>query len=683
MSSAARRLVPTADGTATAGPAFRTDIEGLRGIAIILVVGYHAGLSWLSGGYVGVDVFFVLSGFLITGLLLREIAQTGTIHFATFYARRVRRLLPALALTLLVTIAVSAAIYPPFEANQGGFGATAVATAAYVSNLYFAATATDYFGPNKENNAFLHTWSLSVEEQFYLLWPLFVLFAVKMFFAKRNTATSYGRVACWMAAATVVSFAVSLYLTPRQQSWAYFSLPSRAWEFSLGALAVLVPGTVGRSLRNSAGSVLVWIGLAGVVVASVAFGRTTVFPGMAVLLPGLSTALLLWASTNHPGNSLTRILSVEPLQVIGRLSYSWYLWHWPVLVLGAAIIPTSLPMRLGLVLFSLGLSAMSYYFVENPIRQNRRLARRPIYSLAMAALLAATGIAAALAWRSSSIAATKDPDQVRFIQARGDGPKLTSDCSLNYFDVEVKPCSFGDPNGTQSVVVLGDSHAAQWFSVFESIAQRRGWRLVPMVKSACAMVDAEFYYSLLGRMYTECGVWRQKAIGKIREMRPILTVVSSSDGYAFTDAQWNEGISSVFRDLSQASQNVLVLRDTPSAEFDVPMCLARRLWRPSFVPTASCDFSQPPPSPVFEIQSRTAQKFKNVEVLDLTAEICPGGICRPERDNLILYRDSNHLTASFLNTLEGVISGRIDRVLNEQASGGRPPFDTALLRTGQ
>jgi hypothetical protein len=260
---------------------------------------------------------------------------------------------------------------------------------------------------------------------------------------------------------------------------------------------------------------------------------------------------------------------------------------------------------------------------------------------------------------------------------------LTSDCSSNYFDVEVKPCSFGDPTATQSVVVLGDSHAAQWFSVFESIAARRGWRLVPMVKSACAMVDAEFYYSLLGRMYSECGQWRQNAIRKIREMRPLLTVVAYSEGYAFTDEQWREGISSVMGDLAQASQNVLFLRDTPSADFDVPTCLARRLWRPAFIPASSCEFSQPPASAVFEIQSRVARQYKNIEVLDMTADICPDGICKPERENLIVYRDSNHLTASFLNTLEGVLSGRIDRVLNEQAAAARTQFDSASLRAGK
>jgi peptidoglycan/LPS O-acetylase OafA/YrhL len=220
---------------------FRPDIEGLRAIAILLVVGYHAAVPGLSGGYVGVDIFFVLSGYLITGLLVGDINKTGKVDFRRFYARRARRLLPALTLTLLVTVIASAAIYPPSEVMQGGLAGTAVSTAAYASNLYFARWGADYFAPDPEKNPFLHTWSLSVEEQFYLIWPLFIIFALRVPDFQNPRKANGRRLLPWMATVVVLSFILSLYLTGVRHSWAYFTSPTRAWEFALGGFVVLLP----------------------------------------------------------------------------------------------------------------------------------------------------------------------------------------------------------------------------------------------------------------------------------------------------------------------------------------------------------------------------------------------------------------------------------------------------------
>ena len=218
--------------------AFRPEIEGLRAIAILIIVAYHAKIAAFSGGYVGVDVFFVLSGYLITGLLVREVENSGSINLAAFYARRARRLLPALTLVLLVTILVGAIIYPPIEINHGGFGATAISTAAYVSNLYFARSGTDYFAADLGNNMFLHTWSLSVEEQFYLVWPLFVMSALCVLPWQSRLKITHRRLLWWMIAAASASFSLSAYLTYVRQPWAYFASPPRVWEFALGAIVV-------------------------------------------------------------------------------------------------------------------------------------------------------------------------------------------------------------------------------------------------------------------------------------------------------------------------------------------------------------------------------------------------------------------------------------------------------------
>ena len=662
---------------------FRPDIEGLRAIAILLVVGYHAAVPGLSGGYVGVDIFFVLSGYLITGLLVGEINKTGKVDFRRFYARRARRLLPALTLTLLVTIIASAAIYPPSEVMQGGVAATAVSTAAYASNLYFAGRGADYFAPNPEKNPFLHTWSLSVEEQFYLFWPLFIIFALKVPAFQNPQKANGRRLLPWMATAVMLSFTLSLYLTAVRHSWAYFTSPTRAWEFALGGFVVLLPqagaffgipknGLLNRRISalqldvDKSASLFGWMGLGGICLAAVAFGKKTFFPGFAVLLPALSTILVLWAGTSRVTNSLVRVLRVRPLQEIGRLSYSWYLWHWPVLVLGSALVPApSLSVRAGLVGFSLGLSVLSYRLVENPIRNARKLAGSHRYAFAMAGLLTVLGIGASFAWRQTSTRKAMEPAQLRFTLASKDfaASLLNDKCTTDVFDVKLRTCTFGAETTSPPIVLFGDSHAAQWFPALEPIAKKRGFRLVPIVKLGCPAVDAPLFDPDMGRFYTECAEWRKTAINKIQQIQPVLTIVSSSERYVLGDDEWRNGINSVLKNLSESSQTVLVLRDTPGANFNIPSCLAYRLWRPSFVPSRSCVFSAPQTSKVYEFQRSAEAQLMNVFTADMSYIICPNGICTGLRNGLVMYRDSDHLTASFVQTLEDTLEADIDSAL--------------------
>jgi len=637
------------------GASFRPDIEGLRAIAILLVVAFHAGIPGFSGGYVGVDVFFVLSGYLITGLLVREIDQTGTVDLWSFYARRARRLLPALALMLLGTVIAGVLIYAPFEANRGGFGATAAATAAYASNLYFASWRTDYFGPDRENNPLLHTWSLSVEEQFYLVWPVLVMVGLGAL-SRSGKDRNRSRLLLFLAVAAGASFGLSLYLTRWRPSWAYFASPARAWEFAIGALALLIPQ---RPVRKRA--VLGWLGLAGIAAAVVSFDRTTPFPGFAALLPALATAIALRAA-DDPQSKMARILGAAPLQTIGRLSYSWYLWHWPVLVFGLAIF-TDPPLagRIALVVAALGIAAASYRFVENPIRYSRRLAGRPAYSLIMAVVLTAIGLGLALTWRQVTFWAVDHTEHGRFARAFLDGPSIK--CMGDYFTTEIEDCSSAHQNSNVSAVLFGDSHAGQWFSAVEPIAVKNGWRLVTMVKSACPTVEAEFYYPELGRIYSECTLWRRNAIEKIRQMRPILTLMAFSENYEFDDAEWREGLKNVLSEVSKSSRRVVLLRDTPAANLDVPACLARHAWRPRLIPSPACDFRLNQSPRVYDIQRSVADHFDNVFVVDLSSNICPDGFCRVERSGLILYRDSNHLTGTFVRSLMEALAGRLDPIL--------------------
>jgi len=664
---------------------FRPDIEGLRAIAILLVVGYHAGIPGLFGGYVGVDIFFVLSGYLITGLLIGEIEQRGKVDFWRFYARRARRLLPALTLTLLVMVFVSWLIYPPDEVVYGGFATTALSTAMYASNIYFARLSDGYFAPDRENNPFLHTWSLSVEEQFYLVWPLFIVLALWLFAARNDTKGGRQRL-CWsMAFVIVFSFALSLVWTSQKHSWAYFTSASRAWEFALGGLLVLLPEKgLFRSVSGKLGAFLGWVGFAGILIAATLLNKKTVFPGIAVLLPALSTVLILRGGAQLT-SSLSRLLQVQPLQWIGRLSYSWYLWHWPVLVVGAALVSTpSVLVRTGLAALSLVLSAASYQFVESPIRNARKLAASHAYSLALAGLLAIIGISSSFAWRQTSIRRAGEPSQLRFRNAHNDfATSLLNDrCANDTHDAQVRPCVFGAESSSASIVLLGDSHGAHWFPALEPAAAKRGFALITIIKLGCPIVDTPL--SDGGQVFVECENWRRDAIQKIQQIRPALTVVASTERYRFQEQEWKDGINRVVKSLAEASPRVLILRDTPGADFDIPSCLSRRLWRPSFIPSSACEFSVPETSKIYQLQSSAAAEFKNVVTADLSAAICPKGVCSGIRDNLIMFRDSDHFTESYARTLENALGVEIDRAFQKHEIS-TPDFGASspALKQGQ
>ncbi|HWW85849.1 MAG TPA: acyltransferase family protein [Vicinamibacterales bacterium] len=670
--STARSAGPTAVVLATPSKAdrstFRPDIEGLRAIAILQVVAYHALIPGVSGGYVGVDVFFVLSGFLITGLLVREIDQTGALDLARFYARRARRLLPAVAVVLVVTIVASAIILSPYE--QRSISTSATSTAAYVSNLYFAKWSTDYLNNRREGNPFLHTWSLSVEEQFYLIWPVFVMYALSVLPWQHRKALGHRRLLWFMTAAAVVSFAMSDFLTVTHQPWAFFSSPTRAWEFAVGALAMLVSREQVSANRMSSSSELVsWLGLSGLLAATTLFGRTTLFPGNAALLPALSTALILWATTQNPQGSVVRILRTRPLQGIGRLSYSWYLWHWPVIILGSAILVTpSLLARVSLALLSLVPAVISYRLVEDPIRHNRWLTSKNRYSITMAGVLAVFLVGVSVMWTLTSDWASQLASQIRYTSAVSDGPRRLSQrngCTAEFADVQANPCDFGDEHSPDTLVLIGDSYAAQWFPAFDLIASRRHWHLVTLIKVSCALAEVTPFDERVGRYYTECTEWRQRAIAYIRQNRPALTIMTSLNDYVLGDEEWQAGITKVVDAIASASDSVLILKDTPTGGFDMPSCLARRAWHPSFVPSPSCEFplNDPATSRIFDFQQSAATRHANVVASDVSSRLCPDGVCSGEIEKFLVYRDAHHITASAALWLKPALEAEIERAL--------------------
>ena len=321
---------------------YRGDIEGLRAVAVLLVIVTHAGVPWIRGGFIGVDVFFVLSGYLITGLLLQEIKETGEIKFLKFYARRLKRLLPALLFMVILTSFLAALLFAPLE--QLSHVAAARTASVWFSNIYFAITNFGYFDKSVDENLFLHTWSLGVEEQFYLVWPVLIMFLLGAW-KWQGVKQDLSRLFYGMIATIGLFLVFSVILSYTLPLWGFYSMPSRAWQFALGAIVLLWTTQKGKnissisSLHISQKTSLVfsiggWAGIVLILASAFILGPNKTYPGLWALMPSVGAALVLVAGSSDHSTSITKLLSVSPMQWVGRLSYSWYLWHWPMLILG-------------------------------------------------------------------------------------------------------------------------------------------------------------------------------------------------------------------------------------------------------------------------------------------------------------------------------------------------------------
>ncbi|AHG93584.1 acyltransferase 3 (plasmid) [Gemmatirosa kalamazoonensis] len=646
------------------GTSYRADVQGLRAVAVLAVVLYHAGVPLFGGGYVGVDVFFVISGYLITGLLLREVERTGTIDFAAFYGRRVRRLLPAVTVVLLATLGATVLFLSPLEQRE--LAPAALAAALYASNFWFGFQATDYLGGDVQQNLVMHTWSLSVEEQFYMAWPLLLLVGARFGAPDRRR----GRLLALMTGVALASFVGGLWLMTRSRPWAFFGSPPRAWEFAAGALVCLAEARL-ATLGRRAATALALVGAAGVLGAIVAFGDRTAFPGVAAVLPVAGTALLLAAGAARTPGAVSRLLGVAPLRAVGDWSYSLYLWHWPLLVFPALLGLTLGPAaRAACVLAALALAWASYRWVENTLRFDRRLVARPWRSLALGACLTvAAGAAAAAVWAAGG--RTIDARMASYRHAR-DLPKVYADgCHAEFSKVDVGGCVYGVADARRTVVLFGDSHAAQWFPALERLARDGKWRLVSLTKSACPPADVSVTNPDLGRPYRECDAWRAKAIARVAAERPALVVMTSASGYMFeagagagagvgADA-WRDGMRRTLLGLRRAGAPIAVVRDTPRPGFDVPRCLARAL-RNHGASAAQCDFAldaNPWGAEVFGVNREAARGLDDVRFVDLSDVICDRGRCVATRDGEVIFRDTNHLAVRMAESLAPVLRDRL------------------------
>jgi peptidoglycan/LPS O-acetylase OafA/YrhL len=649
-------------------PAFRPDIEGLRGVAILLVVLFHARLGALAGGFVGVDVFFVLSGYFITGLLVREREATGDVGLTEFYGRRALRLLPALLVVLLATLGIVFALYAPID--RPFVAGTARAVALHAGNVEFARGALNYFGSS--GNPLLHTWSLAVEEQFYLVWPLLLVVLVPLLLrddadhveARRRTTIA-------IAVAGLASLAASLVLTGTSQPWAFFGMPTRIWEFALGgALWLVLSGRAPMSAR--AGTALQALGLAAIVIPALAYDRATAYPGAAALVPALGAGALLAGGESATGSVIGRALSIRAFRWLGRVSYAWYLWHWPLVELGEVLDPSiGVAGRLAWSALALLLAWPTYQLVEKPARGGS-LSRFPDRWVAPVALLASVG--AALLAHGLMLSAqhrVASTDQRLFAAARSD--RMTHECWANTVEDARTPCALGDRGARTVLTLLGDSHAEHWLAALDRAGRERGWRIDAMVKGGCPVADLQEQGSpRLVRYYRECARYREAMLRRIIAMRPAAVVLSSWDHYLPSDgradrwqvtpAMWQQGLRRTYERLTAAGIRTIVIRDVPRTGFDVPACLSRRAARLPFARTCTYDLAAAISRPAIAAQSEAARGLP-VSLIDMNDQLCDTPRCGVTRNGAIVFTDDNHLTASFARTLAPVLGRRIAEAL--------------------
>jgi peptidoglycan/LPS O-acetylase OafA/YrhL len=675
-----------------AGSGFRPDIEGMRAIAIGGVLLCHAGVPFLAGGYVGVDVFFVISGYLITRLLLGELGRSQGISLRRFYARRAKRLLPQSAVVLVTVGIFSIVLFSPVRAIE--VSGDIVAAAVYAANWHFAAQSVDYFAQGAEPSPVLHLWSLAIEEQFYVVWPTLILL-VTWFWRRRGRSV---RPALWVTLAIILlgSFLLGVHLTDSQPAIAYFSTFGRAWELALGAALALL-GAV-RIPRVPAAAIG-WAGIAAILYAALAYDATTPFPGVAALAPTLGTAALILAGSSiyaQAKGAPAAALGTPPARYMGRISYAWYLWHWPALIFAAAIWgPLDVAAGLAVVTASLIPTVITHHLIEDPLRRSRELTRMPNRALALGAGCMAIAIATAVIVEDvqptirtaenvpGALALARQPTPQQTAAAVRPNPleaqtdrsrEFTDGCLVGTEGTESGSCEYGDPNSKHTVILFGDSHAMQYFPALEFLSQRHDWRLIALTKRECPPGEVLVRSQVEEREYSQCDTWRENSLKRIEGAGPGTTVVLSGDSeYIPYDLEEHKqsasgkqlhgaaaasvlqaGYEQTLRRLDRAGLKPVVIRDNPASEHDVPSCVSESLDH-----LESCAFPWVRDKDK-EFDVRAAEKT-GTHIIDVTAEVCPDDLCRAVIGNALVFRDKAHLTATFARTL----SPWIDRGLRE------------------
>ena len=680
---------------------FRSDIQGLRALAVGLVILAHAGFRTASGGFVGVDVFFVISGFLIIGLLLREAGETRHISILDFYARRARRVIPAATVVLVVTAVAAAWILPLVRGVE--VVKDAVWAAFFAANIRFSLVETDYFSQGEPPSPVQHYWSLSVEEQFYIVIPLLLLAVAVLVRRRAPSADAEQRrrllraaVLVVLGAVTLSSLAWSIVVTAQSPTGAYFSTAARAWELGIGGLAAtLVWGRVPR-LGRWATEALLALGLAMIAYATLRFDEQTAVPGSAALVPVLGAALMLAAGSTTGASStyLFRLLSLPPARVVGDWSYSLYLWHFPVLRLCQEYWEEprlSRPHLLFALVLVLALSAATYHLVEQPFRKGVRWRPRAraiaLYPVSLA-LVVVTSFGAHT-WVDGQLAALEDNPGITVSDYAQDG--LSGDPAVALVEASVlaaeegRPvpgglepalgavresvaplgdcdyrtgtqqlCAFGDPEAERSIVVTGDSHARHWSPALAEIGERYGYAVYVLVYSGCP-ATAVTRPTDSGRAWSECADFKKWVLDQVRELSPELVVVSNN-AYrsSFMRPRQVEGLKDQLRLLAPLAERVAMIGNSPKLPRAPGTCLSSR-----GVDLSDC--LQQPEEPDTRIQGdfRRTTESLGMTYVDARKWFCAEQGCPGVIGRVVPMRDREHVTLEYSRQLAEPIAAAL------------------------
>ncbi|AKU17736.1 acyltransferase family protein [Luteipulveratus mongoliensis] len=685
----------------------RPDIQGMRAIGVLAVMLSHAGITSVAGGYVGVDVFFVISGFLITGIITREVERTGSISIAGFYARRAQRILPAAAVVLLSVIVVSAFTYTSGDLS---LILTDVRwTTFFAQNINLAQEGSGYFSTDTFVSPVQHFWSLAVEEQFYLAWPL-VIGSVAWVVNRRRGRSRASRRSFLLACAVValvisaISLAWSVHATAVSPQIAYYSTFTRGYELGIGAaVAVLIEQL--RQVPSPVKGLASWLGLAAVVVACATYTADAPFPGYQALLPVMGAALILAGGIDGPAWGARTVLGLRPMRFIGDISYSLYLWHWPMLVIPVVLRghPISLVGRIGLMLASIVMAWLSYRFIESPVRSWSFIARRRRRGLMLwpaavvAVLVTALGTqtlyvqtVAVGATTGSGPAATVSPSALRkdvltAAQQARDGAPLpktfqpqltavfddfwepTSSCAaLTEPQVTHTLCAYGDITSSRTIVVWGDSHAGQWMGAISDFAKQAHLKVILIEKGSCVpLVDTLPFRN--GSPYDECAAhntWAMQQIARIKPERVILAgayVTQMNDPGSKTylepaeaDVAFQRGIQRTLSALGAHTKRIDVMSDNTSLVKYSGRCLGSRT-----ATRASCVAGMHSTIASRNEMWATETAKVGAHFADMVPYLCDDTTCPIVIGNIVAYRDSNHLTQTYIDVLRPILAKKL------------------------
>ncbi|MEZ5472843.1 MAG: acyltransferase family protein [Marinicella sp.] len=542
---------------------YRLDIQGMRAIAVLLVFFGHVGLSFIEGGFVGVDVFFVISGYVITQLILLEYQRTQQFNFLRFYVNRLKRLMPAMVLMIAVVLLVLYWLMDLFVFSKQLNGA--ISASAWVSNLFFLIQNQDYFSKQDAvENFFLHTWSLGIEEQFYLIWPMLLVFLLAHKQFKNNFI-----VCIWVL--VVLSLILHFSISLNSDLVSFYLMPTRFWQFALGGVIAYIKVTKSYNLtgKNGLNELAYLSGLLLIFGAALILNSSYRYPYWFVIMPTFGTLLVLLAYGG--GDTIGgKFLSSKYLVWMGDLSYSFYLWHWPVILLIDQFVIIDAFLRVGLAfVITILCSILSYYLLENPLRKFK--SKRP-YQEQMVLLIAFMVIFCSLLFSFGKLSQDRGitNDNVYQKAIKDIPPIYTYGCDTWYKSEELTQCVFGDKDSEKTAVLLGDSILAQWFSLVARKYTQDGWKLIVLTKSSCPIVDESFYYERIKSNYKVCDVWRESALDYISQISPDVLIMGSANTYPFDESQWKSGTSRIIERMDGLPTEIKLIAGTPGLTFNGP-----------------------------------------------------------------------------------------------------------------